>query len=128
MAFDPNKFVTAVTGHGMQEAQAELLAQTQVDLIGYVASREDVKNLRLELDEKLVKASQDMRREVNLQTQKTRLLIDDVQVDVKKAEARLEGALKTGFATVNYKFNLLAVSNTTVILAVMGFMFFLLRG
>lgn len=127
MAFDPRKFVTAVKATGMQESQAELLAATQIDILGYVVSREDMKTLRLEMDEKLVSASQDMRREVNEQTQKTRLLIDDVQVDVKKAEARLDGALKTGFSSMNHKFNVLAVSNTIIILAVMGFMFFMLR-
>ena len=69
-----------------------------------------------------------MRREVNEQIQKTRLLIDDVQIDVRKTEAHLEGVMKTGFQTIDRKFSVLAVSNTTIILAGMGFMAFLFRG
>lgn len=69
-----------------------------------------------------------MRRELNEQVQKTRFLIDDVQSDVKKTEARLEGLLRLGFASVNYKFNVLAFSNTAVIITVVVFMYFLMRG
>jgi hypothetical protein len=68
-----------------------------------------------------------MRREVNEQVQKTRLLIDDVQGDARKTEARLEGALKQGFAAVNHRFNVLAASNTAVIVMVMVFMYLLMR-
>jgi hypothetical protein len=36
--------------------------------------------------------------------------------------------MKTGFQTIDRKFSVLAVSNTTIILAGMGFMAFLFRG
>ena len=70
----------------------------------------------------------ELRRDMNEQTQKTRLLIDDVQVDVRRTEARIEGALKAGFAAINHRFTMLALSNTTVIVMVIGFMVFLFRG
>jgi hypothetical protein len=50
-----------------------------------------------------------------------------VQGDARKTEARLEGALKQGFASVNHRFNVLAASNTAVIVMVMVFMYLLMR-
>ena len=68
-----------------------------------------------------------LRRDMNEQTQKTRRLLDDVRGDVRKTEAHIEGALKIGFAAVNHRFNMLAIGNTTVIVAVIGFLVFLFR-
>ncbi len=135
MPFDKGKFVSDFTDSGMEEAQAELLADNQASLLGQLAEKQDIAELqeklsaeRRVLDEKISDAADIMRREVNDQTQKTRLLIDDVQSDVKKTEARLEGLVRSGFAMVNSKFNVLALSNTAVIISVIGFMYFLMQG
>ena len=64
---------------------------------------------------------------MNEQTQLTRGLIDDVQKDVRRAEAKLEWRIKTGFVMVNHKVNVPALTNTSVIIDVMGFMYFLFR-
>ena len=117
----------------MEEAQADLLFDNQTKLFDHVPSKKDLAdmqtsiqvqqtNLRHEIDGKIDEASNAMRRELNEQVQKTHFLIDDVQSDVKKTEARL------GFASVNYKFNVLAFSNTAVIITVVVFMYFLMRG
>lgn len=112
MAFDKGKFIADFTQSGMEEAQAELLADKQADMFGEFSTKQDLAVLR---------------RDMNEQTQKTRLLLDDVRGDVRKTEARIEGALKTGFAAVNHRFNMLAIGNTTVIVAVIGFLVFLFR-
>jgi hypothetical protein len=138
MPFDKGKFVSDFTASGMEEAQAELLAKNQADMLGELASKQDIADLqngfqadqtdlRQEFDDKISEASDAMRREVNEQVQKTRLLIDDVQCDARKTEARLEGVLKQGFAAVNHRFNVLAASNTAVIVMVMVFMYLLMR-
>ena len=57
-----------------------------------------------------------------------RLLIDDVRGDVRKTEARIEGVLKGSFATINHRFTMLALSNTTVIVVVIGFVVYLSQG
>lgn len=113
MAFDKSKFISDFTQSGMEEAQAELLADKQADMFGQFATKQDLVTLRLDIDE---------------QTQKTRFLLDDVRGDVRKTEARLEGALKTGFGVINQRFNLLVVSNTAVIMMAFAFMAFLFRG
>ena len=113
MAFDKGKFISDFTQSGMEEAQAELLADKQADKFGQYSTKQDLAVLR---------------RDMNEQTQKTRLLLDDVRGDVRKTEARLEGALKTGFASINHRFNMLAIGNTTVIVVIIGFMVFLFRG
>ncbi len=135
MPFDKGKFVTDFIDRGMQEAQAELLADNQVGLLGQLAEKQNIAGLqekftveRRLLDKKISDAADIMRREVNDQTQKTRLLIDDVQTDVRKTEARLEGVVKSGFSMVNSKFNVLTISNTVVVLAVIFFMYFLMQG
>lgn len=139
MPFDKGKFVSDLTESGMEEAQAELLAENQAVMLGQLASKQDLEDMRTgflaeqvglshEIDGKIDEATSAVRREVNEQIQKTRLLIDDVQIDVRKTEAHLEGVMKTGFQTIDRKFSVLAVSNTTIILAVMGFMAFLFRG
>ncbi len=139
MAFDKDKFVTDFTDKGMEESQAQLLAANQADILLQLASKQDVasmqgsfaserKGLRRDMDGKITVAAHAMRREMSEQTQKTRQLIDDVQTDVKRTEARLDGTLKRGFAVVNAKFNVLALSNTAVVLSVIGFMYFLMRG
>ena len=136
MPFDKGKFVSEFTASGMEEAQAELLAESQANMLGQLPSKQDLVNLetgfkaeqadlRREFDGKINNATDTLRREVNDQTQKTRLLIDDVHSDIRKTEARLHGALKAGFAVVNSKFNVLAISYTIVILAVMAFMAFM---
>ena len=112
MAFDKSKFISDFTQSGMEEAQAELLADKQADMFGEFSTKQDLAVLR---------------RDMNEQTQKTRLLLDDVRGDVRKTEARIEGALKTGFAAVNHRFNMLAIGNTTVIIAVICFLVFLFR-
>ena len=112
MAFDKGKFIADFTQSGMEEAQAELLADKQADMFGEFSTKQDLGVLR---------------RDMNEQTQKTRLLLDDVRGDVRKTEARIEGALKTGFAAVNHRFNMLAIGNTTVIVAVIGFLVFLFQ-
>ena len=120
-------------------SQAEMLAVNQGHLLDTLPSKRDLANiqsgfeagqtgLRTELESHLLHATDKLRREVNNQTQKTRLQIDDVQGDVRKTEARLEGLLRVGFGSVNYKFNVLAFSNTAVVLAVIAFMYFLIRG
>lgn len=137
--FDKGKFVSYITASGMAEAQAELLAENQANMFQSLASKQDIADmnnglkaehigLRQELDAKIIEATNMVRREVNDQIQSTRLLIDDVQADVRKSEARLEGAMKNGFAAMDHKFNVLAVSNMAVIIAVMVFMAFLFRG
>ncbi len=108
MAFDKGKFIADFTQSGMEEAQAELLADKQADVFGEFSTKQDLAVLR---------------RDMNEQTQKTRLLLGDV----RKTEARIEGALKTGLAAVNHRFNMLAIGNTTVIVAVIGFLVFLFR-
>ena len=112
MAFDKGKFIADFTQSGMEEAQAELLADKKADMFREFSTKQDLAVLR---------------RDMNEQTQKTRLLLDDVRGDVRKTEARIEGALKTGFAAVNHRFNMLAIGNTTVIVAVIGFLVFLFR-
>ena len=109
MAFDKGKFISDFTQSGMEEAQAELLADRQADMFGQFATKQDLATLR---------------RDINEQTQKTRLLLDDVRVDARKTEARLEGALKVGFAAINQRFSLLVVSNTAVIMMAFAFMAF----
>ena len=139
MAFDKGKFISDFTQSGMEEAQAELLANKQADMFGQFSTKQDLaalhsglqdeqESLRRELDSKIGDAKDQLRREANEQAQKTRLLLDDVRGDVRKTEARIEGALKTGFAAINHRFNVLVVSNTTVIVAVIGFVVFLFRG
>ena len=113
MAFDKGKFISDFTQSGMEEAHAELLADKQADMFGQFSTKQDLAALR---------------RDMNEQTQKTRLLLDDVRGDVGKTEARLESMLKTGFAAVNHRFNMLAIGNTTVIVAIIGFVVFLFRG
>ena len=112
MAFDKGKFIADFTQSGMEEAPAELLADKQADMFGEFSTKQDLAVLRHDMNE---------------QTQKTRLLLDDVRGDVRKTEALIEGALKTGFAAVNHRFNMLAIGNTTVIVAVIGFLVFLFR-
>jgi len=139
MAFDKGKFVSEFTESGMEEAQAELLAENQANMFGRLASKQDLADmqtglaaeqagLRQEIDGKINEASNAVRREVSLQIQKTRLLIDDVQTDVRKTEAHLEGVMKKGFTTMDNKFNTLAYSNTAVIIFVIGLMAYLFRG
>lgn len=139
MAFKKSEFISDAMKAGMEEAQADLLFDNQTKLFDHVPSKKDLTdmqtsiqvqqtNLRHEIDGKIDEASNAMRRELNEQVQKTRFLIDDVQSDVKKTEARLEGLLRLGFASVNYKFNVLAFSNTAVIITVVVFMYFLMRG
>jgi len=113
MAFDKGKFIYDFTQSGMEEAQAELLADKQADMFGQFSTKQDLAELR---------------RDMNEQTQKTRLLLDDVQSDMKQAEAKLEWRLNQGFAMISRKFNVLVVSNTTVIVSVIGFVVFLFRG
>jgi SMC interacting uncharacterized protein involved in chromosome segregation len=136
--FDKGKFISDFTDSGMEEAQAELLAENQADLMGQLPSKADISSmqsgfeaeqagLRRELDGKITAATDKLRREVNEQIQKTRLLIDDVQVDVRKTEAHLEGVMKTGFATMDRKFNIIAYSNTAAVVSAMVFMAFLFR-
>ena len=138
MPFDKGKFISDFTESGMEEAQAELLAENQAKLMGQLPSKADIAamqsgfeaeqaGLRDELDSKIANATSTLRREVNEQVQKTRLLIDDVQVDVRKTEAHLEVVMKTGFATMDRKFNMLAFSNTAVVVFAMLFMAFLFR-
>ena len=138
MPFDKGKFISDFTDSGMEEAQAELLAENQADLMGQLPSKADISSmqsgfeaeqagLRRELDGKITAATDKLRREVNEQIQKTRLLIDDVQVDVRKTEAHLEGGMKTGFATMDRKFNIIAYSNTAAVVSAMVFMAFLFR-
>ena len=113
MAFDQGKFISDFTQSGMEEAQAELLADKQADMFGQFSTKQDLAELR---------------RDMNEQTQKTRLLLNDVQSDMKQAEAKLEWRLNQGFAMISRKFNVLVVSNTTVIVSVIGFVVFLFRG
>lgn len=139
MPFDKDKFVSDFTASGMEEAQAELLATKQAGLVSQLPSKQDLAalrssfeaeqaGLRREIDTKIVEAASAVRREVSEQIQKTRLLIDDVQTDIRKSEARLEGLMKSGFTAMDYRFNVLAVSNMLVIVFVMAFMAFLFRG
>ena len=72
MAFDKDKFISDFTQSGMEEAQAELLADKQADMFGQFSTKQDLAELR---------------RDMNEQPQKTRLLLDDVQSDMKQAEA-----------------------------------------
>jgi len=143
MAFDKKQFASDMADSGMEEMQAELLGDKLSDnqdaMLSQVASKQDITDLRggfgsdhaslrVELDGRIVSATNELRREFSEQTQKTRLQIDDMQGGIRQAEARLEWRLKDGFGSVNHKFNMLTLSNTAVVLAVMGFMFFLLRG
>jgi hypothetical protein len=139
MSFDKKKLVADYAGSGMEEAQAELLAENQVSMYEQLSTKKDLTDLqngfraeqtslREEFDAKLSDATTALRREVNEQIQKTRLLIDDVQIDVRKTEAHLEGVMKTGFMGMDKKFNLLAFSNTVVVIFLTLFMAFLFRG
>lgn len=139
MPFDKGKFVSDFTESGMEEAQAELLAENQASMLGQLPTKQDLADLKSgfeadqaglsrEIDGRILDAANAVRREVSEQIQRTRLLIDDVQTDVKQTEARLEGVMKSGFAAMDHKFNVLAFSNTAVVIAVMLFMAFLFRG
>lgn len=139
MPFDKGKFISDFTKSGMEEAQAELLDENQADMMGQFPTKQDLAALqsgfqneqasfRDELDSKIANATAALRREVNEQIQKTRLLIDDVQVDVRKTEAHLEGVMKTGFGTMDRKFNLIAFCNMAVVISAMVFMAVLFRG
>jgi hypothetical protein len=139
MSFDKKKLVADYADSGMEEAQAELLAENQVSMYEQLSTKKDLTDLqngfraeqtslREEFDAKLSDATTALRREVNEQIQKTRLLIDDVQIDVRKTEAHLEGVMKTGFMGMDKKFNLLAFSNTVVVIFLTLFMAFLFRG
>lgn len=139
MRFDKKKLVADYAGTGMEEAQAELLAENQASMYEQLSTKKDLTDLqngfraeqmslREEFDAKLSDATTALRREVNEQIQKTRLLIDDVQIDVRKTEAHLEGVMKTGFMGMDKKFNLLAFSNTAVVIFLTLSMAFLFRG
>ena len=113
MTFDKTKFLSDAAQSGMEETQAELLANNQADIVDKMVSQQDLEGLR---------------RDMNEQTQKTRLLIDDVHRDMRRSEAKLEWRINQGFEMVSHKFNALVVSNTAVILMVIGFMVYLFRG
>ena len=123
MPIDKDKSGSETTESGLEEAQGAYSAPSASAPV----NRQDFEGLRHELDGRIVDVGVDLHREMNEQKQLTRGLIDDVQKDVRCAEAKLEWRIKTGFAMVNHKFNVLALSNTSVIIAVMGFMYFLFR-
>lgn len=127
MPFDKGKFISDFTNTGMQEAQAELLAESQADMFNRMLSRQDLEGLKREVGTKIDDSNISIRRETSEESRKTRLVIDDVHGEVRRSEARLEASLKAGFASVNHRFNVLALSNTTVILAVIACMAYLFR-
>ena len=128
MPFDKGKFISDFTGSGMEEGQAELLAENQASLFNQMVSRQDLEGLKQEMTEKMDASAKNLRREISEDGRKTRLLIDDVQRDVIRAEAKLEWRIKEGFETTDTRFNMLMVSNTLVTLTVIVFMFMLFRG
>jgi hypothetical protein len=127
MPFDKGKFISDFADSGMAEAQAELLAESQADMFNHMLSRQDLEGLRREMGERIDDSNISIRREMREESRKTRLVVDDVHGEVRRSEARLEGSLKAGFAGVNHRFNVLALSNTTVILAVIACMAYLFR-
>ena len=113
MIFDKSKFLSDAALSGMAEAQAELLASNHEAMFVGMVSSKDLEGLR---------------RDMNEQTKKTRLLIDDVHRDMRRSDANLEWRINQGFDMVSRKFKALVVSNTAVILAVISFMVYLFRG
>ena len=51
MTFDKRKFISDFTQSGMEEAQAELLADNQADMLGQLSTKQDLTELRRDMNE-----------------------------------------------------------------------------
>ena len=119
MPFDKDKFITQARAGGIEENQAEFLAE-QMD--AKTVQPEDLQALENRLRSQLTDTADALRDEAEARAVLARVQMDDLTKDFSKMEARVEGSLRNSFVALQRALYASSAFNTLTTLSAVTFL------